>query len=378
MLTEILKAHDIQQIELAEGIKQRNGKSFSPALVSRVLKGYKPKGTPDYQQQIEQFLRSAGVPEGEIEGAWTSLTEEAQADDVSNATHEENDMSKPVLTQGAKRLLGLSSAQELFERDIQSASDLYLNDEAYYLRAHLRSTALNGGFIAVVSEAGGGKTTIANDLEEYVSNEHLDVCFIRPDYVTVERLTAAGIYDAIIDDVSEGQETPKRSIEYRSRQARRLLAESGKNGRKHVLVIEEAHALHHNTLKALKRFWEIKQGHQNLLGIVLIGQTELKARLSDSSWNVREVALRCQVVVLPPLSVADVQGYLTLKFKRLGLDIGAWFEPDVWAAIHARLQDGGVSFAYPQRVNNLVVKVLNAFAEIGGMSKVPAELLEQV
>jgi type II secretory pathway predicted ATPase ExeA len=284
----------------------------------------------------------------------------------------------------ARRTIGLRDDQELFEFDINGSDDLYLTEDALYVRAHLRNTALNGGFIAIISEPGGGKTTLANDLEQYALDNpgvlakkgKQKVVFIRPDHILVERLTASGIYDAIIDDVSDGQERPKRTLEYKSRQARKLLSEAHRNGTRHVLIIEEAQGLAASTLKNLKRFWELKSGHENLLGIVLIGQSELRRHLQDDSWNTREVALRCQVLELKPLDRNEIAEYLQKKFSRLGLDAGRLFEADAYAAIERRLTDGQVSFAYPQRINNLVVRVLNKFANVGGLSKVPGEFVE--
>ncbi len=48
-----------------------------------------------------------------------------------------------------------------------------------------------------------------------------------------------------------------------------------------LLVIEEAHGLPTATLKHLKRFFELEDGFKKLLGIVLIGQTELRMNLLD-------------------------------------------------------------------------------------------------
>jgi type II secretory pathway predicted ATPase ExeA len=186
----------------------------------------------------------------------------------------------------------------------------------------------------------------------------------------------SGIYDAIIDDVSEGFERPKRSLEYKARQARRLLEEARKsNDTQHVLLIEEAQALTVQTLKSLKRFWELKLGFDNLLGIVLIGQTELRRHLKEDAWQTREVALRCQQLELKPLTITEIEAYLTLKFKRVQVRVEQWFDEDVYTALHARLQADGVSFAYPQRINNLVTQVLNKFAEVGGFATVSSDLV---
>lgn len=373
-LKQLLKQHGIQIKMLAGHIQQQDGKPYSRPAISRMLHGHLPKGIPPESlwRQIENYLTQHEVNAELIEQAKQTFTYEGFAN--TTTAKDLDSMSKPTLTQDAKRILGLKH-QTPFENDIRKTEDLFLSDQARLVRAHLRHTALNGGFIAIVCEPGGGKSTIADDLETTCRKDHEQVLFIRPDQITVEKLTASGIYDAIIDDVSEGTVRPKRTIEYKSRQARRLLAEAHNNGTRHILLLDEGQGLLPATLKSLKRFWELKVGHENLLGIVIIGQTELKRHLQDDAWNTREVALRCQVVELKPLNAQELADYLRFKFKRIGLDADQFFEPDAYAAIHARLQDGQNSYAYPQRINNLVVRCFNKLAEIGGITKLPADLI---
>ncbi|MFC3873343.1 MULTISPECIES: AAA family ATPase [Neisseria] len=129
----------------------------------------------------------------------------------------------------------------------------------------------------------------------------------------------AAIAEAILAAVAPNV-SPKRSPEARFAQIHRALAESAKAGNKHVLVIEEALSLPIPTLKHLKRFFELKHGFERLLGIVLIGQTELAQKLSENNPNVREVVQRCEVVTLLPLTDGKLEGYLKHKFARVGAD----------------------------------------------------------
>lgn len=107
-------------------------------------------------------------------------------------------------------------------------------------------------------------------------------------------LRAPHIAEAIISTVSPGTGVPS-SPEMRARKLHKVLVESSRAGFRHCLVIEEAHDLHMHTLKALKRFWELKDGMRRLLSIILIGQTELQDKLSSTQSDVREVVptLRC-------------------------------------------------------------------------------------
>ena len=118
-----------------------------------------------------------------------------------------------------------------------------------------------------------------------------DVPLIEPLRLDREKLTLADIQTAIVRDLSS--ETPRHSGEARSAQVRRLL---GTAPRRPVLVIDEAHALHHMTVRGLKRLRELSwRGRTRLLGVVLVGQR-------DSAAHVAEVALRSDRMVLAGLT----------------------------------------------------------------------------
>ena len=173
----------------------------------------------------------------------------------------------------------------------------------------------------------------------------------------------------------------KSSPEARFEQIHNTLKASRQAGYSHLLVIEEAHCLPKATLKHLKRFTELKQGLSRLLGVALIGQPELRVKLSDQNPDVREVVQRCELVELPPLD-NELEAYIQHKLSRAGAEASAIFEPDSYDAIRARLirmPRGGrpsdaVSVCYPLVVNNLVTRAMNAAASVG-MAKVDASVI---
>ena len=197
-------------------------------------------------------------------------------------------------------------------------------------------------------------------------------------------LKAVHIAEAVLEAVSPNT-SPKRSPEARFRQIHNALIESAKAGNKHVLIIEEAHGLPLPTLKHLKRFFELKNGFERLIGIVLIGQTELAQKLSENNPNVREVVQRCEVVTLQPLTDGKLAGYLKHKFARAGADAGQILTDDAIDAIAARLTvtsraSKGLeqhSLLYPLAVNNLVSAAMNEAAQLG-FDKVDADIVKGV
>ncbi|MDK4685413.1 AAA family ATPase [Kingella negevensis] len=245
--------------------------------------------------------------------------------------------------------------------------------------------------MAVVGESGAGKSTLREDLQDRINREGRQVVMIEPYVLAMEdndqkgkTLKAVHIAEAILEAVSPNT-SPKRSPEARFRQIHKALADSAKAGNKHVLVIEEAHCLPLPTLKHLKRFFELKNGFERLIGIVLIGQTELGQKLSENNSNVREVVQRCEVVTLLPLTDGKLQGYLKHKFERVGVNVADVLTDNAIDAIAARLtvtsrsknQSQQQSLLYPLAVNNLVSAAMNQAAELG-FERVDTDIVQGV
>ena len=312
------------------------------------------------------------------------------APSTTNESEDENMLlRKATLTQAARQAFGL--ARDPFNDEIHSADDVFATPDIRYVREAMYQTAAHGGFVAVVGESGAGKSTLREDLADRIQREGRPIMMIEPYVLAMEdndikgkTLKAVHIAEAVLEAVAPG-ESPKRSPEARFRQIHRALQESAKAGNKHVLVIEEAHGMPLPTLKHLKRFFELKQGFERLLGIVLIGQTELAQKLSENNPAVREVVQRCEVVTLQPLTDGKLEGYLKHKFARAGADIAAVLDDSAIDAISERLnqrqrtQRGVVetSLLYPLAVNNLVSAAINQAAELG-FDKVDGDMVRGV
>src|SRR3989304_1978733 len=176
-----------------------------------------------------------------------------------------------MITQEAMRHFKLF--RNPFVDDVQKESDIYMSDEHRYIEAAMLDAARHGGFLAVIGEVGSGKSVMRRKVIEQLRKDG-DVIVIFPHIVDKTRLTAASICAAIVMDLSD--EKPKIRLEQKTRQVQKLLLERSKQGYRSVLIIEEAHDMSNDMLKYLKRFYEIEDGYKKLLGIILIGQTELK------------------------------------------------------------------------------------------------------
>lgn len=404
-LHELLRRHGIPHADLRQAIKVeagvRKGMPIASSTLSYLLtRRVWPSTTSvtTIQATVARFLADKGVPQAEIDAAWDVeglaapapppatrallAVGQCKVGSRAEADEPEDPFELPeaeMLSSAARQHFNL--ARHPFVDDVQGAQDVYLSADQRYIRESMYYAAKHGGFVAVIGESGSGKTTLRRDLIERIRRDDEPIVIIQPQAIDKCVLTAAHICDAIIADLST--EKPKLSLEAKARQVQRILASSSRTGNAHVLMIEEAHDLSVPTLKYLKRFWELEDGFRKLLGIILVGQPELGDRLDERrNYDAREVIRRIEQARLKPLN-GNLEEYLALKLKRVGLKLDDVFERDAFDAIRTRLtrRRHGTqeveSQLYPLVVQNLVVKCMNQVVELG-MPKVSGELVGRV
>jgi len=387
-LKDLFESIGVQQSDL------RKVTGLSRSTVNRLVaqSQWPARGAREVRLQIDAYLQTLGLPEKQLKTVQAVLVAsctkklapvccehtEAVPEVTETVTPEEESMllQNEALSPEARKHFGLP--RDPFQDDVQTPDDVYQTPSVRYVRAALNDCANNHGFMAVVGESGAGKSTLAEDLEERLRSDKRDVVIIRPYVLAMEAndqkgktLKSSHIAEAIAAAL-DPQLKVKSSPEARFAQVHALLKASHRAGRRHLLVIEEAHCMPTPTLKHLKRFIELKDGMRRLIGVALIGQPELRDRLSSQNAEVREVAQRCEVVELEPLD-GELEGYLRHKFARFDLKYEDVFTPDAADAIRARLvhipRGGKVTDArsecYPLVVNNLVCRAMNAAARAG-------------
>ena len=376
------------------GISQsRLGKvtDLSRASINLTLnRGYAPKERPDFRDKIEteiindrravQWLHERQLKVADI---WNPLGKELRH--VSPAA-DNSKMWKtrrtPAMVPGNPEQLIVKWEVEMISQeamkyfkifrnpfidDIQKDSDIFMSEEHRYIEAAMLDAARHGGFLAVIGEVGSGKSVMRRKVVEQLKKDG-DVIVIYPQMIDKTRVNAASICDAIIMDLSEAK--PSMKLEAKTRQVHKLLLERAKQGFRAVLIIEEAHDLHTNTLKYLKRFYELEDGYRKLLGIILVGQVELKNLFNETTHiEMREVIRRIQTAEIKGLN-GNTKDYLTMKFKRINAKIDDIFEDSAFAALGRRLttqdrRNQTISHAYPLIVNNYAARCMNLAYEMG-------------
>ncbi|TXI17662.1 MAG: ExeA protein [Roseateles sp.] len=399
-LDTVLNDLGISQADVARALKL--GKATVSRLVSR--REWPVRHRLQLRRRFDELLRQAGAnsdqllqlyiepqpaaPEQKEEGP--DARQRTEADPQAPTEPEPEDLNMMLLqnqplTLEARQHFGLPRSP--FVDDVQTPDDVFQTPSVRYVRAALMDCANHHGFIAVVAESGAGKSTLAEDLEERIKASGHEIVVIRPYVLAMEQNDAKGktLKSSHIAEAIAAQLDPqlkiKSSPEARFAQVHQLLKASRRAGRRHLLLIEEAHCLPTATLKHLKRFLELKDGMQRLIGVALIAQPELRDRLNSQNPEVREVMQRCEIVELAPLE-GELEGYLRHKFARFDLKFEDVFAPDAVDAIRARLVHvprGGKltdarSICHPLVVNNLVARAMNAAAR-AAWPKVDAQVI---
>jgi type II secretory pathway predicted ATPase ExeA len=394
-IKKLLDQVGAMQSDLAEECK------VSKATISLVIsKGQWPKRRCEtLRADMRAFFLTRGVNKKSVDAALRAkktgteaatpapaVLQDPTTPTHSNAMEDSMLLQNETLTPAARKHFGLF--RNPFIDDITSAEDIFMSPDIRFCREAMWDAAKHSGFCAIVGESGSGKSTLREEMHERIKRENAPVIVIEPYVLAMEEndgkgktLKSSQIAETIISTL-DPTTSIKRTPHARFKQVHDLLKASYKSGNTHVLLIEEAHCLPIATLKHLKRFLELKDGFARLLGAILIGQPELKLRLSDRNPEVREVVQRCEVVELGPLD-RHVEGYVKHKLSRVNVKPEEIFEADAFDAIRTKLSRaprggkvGEISICYPLVVNNLLARAMNNAASIG-MEKVSGELIRE-
>lgn len=262
-----------------------------------------------------------------------------------------------------------------FVNEIMDARDIFMGEEHRFLKEMMLDAARYGGFVAVSGEVGSGKSVMRKAVVHELTTEGVKIIY--PVIIDKTRVTPASLVDAIIMDISDMR--PKQRLEQKTRQALDLLRNRAASGMKQVLIIEEAHLLTRGAMKALKQIYELEDGFHRLVGIVLIGQPELRVLLDETqNMDMREVIRRITKAEISGLR-GELPRYIEFKLKRVNRGMADVFADGAVEALDRRLMGFAgtskkVSTSFPLSVNNLVARAMNMAVDMGE-ERVSAEIV---
>lgn len=227
-------------------------------------------------------------------------------------------------------------------------------DPRFYFDTHTHRKAMayltyglaqGEGFIIITGDVGAGKTTLVGHLMESIDKSKLVAAKIVTTQLDADNMLkmVASAFGMVIEGLDKSALLNR--IEH-------FLRGQHREGRRVLLVIDEAQNLPISALEELRMLSNFQQGNRALLQIFLLGQPEFRDQLAMSPELEQ---LRQRVIAthhLEPMTADELPGYI---YHRLTL-CGWSGEPSFTQAAFDAMYDysGGV----PRRLNNLCSRVL--------------------
>ena len=190
---------------------------------------------------------------------------------------------------------------------------LFLSERHGEALAHLvYGVTESGGFIQLTGEVGTGKTTLVRSLLLNRMPDNADVAVVlNPQLSVIEFL--ATICEELHIEVTHN----KGSIKALTDALNRHLLEAHAEGRRTILVVDEAQNLAPAVLEQVRLLTNLETAKQKLLQIILIGQPELRELLART--DLRQLAQRITARYhLEPLSRDETASYIEHRLKVAG------------------------------------------------------------
>ena len=211
--------------------------------------------------------------------------------------------------------------------------------------AHLTYGLHQGeGFIIITGDVGAGKTTLVDLLiSKLDKTSHVAAKIVTTQLAADDTLrmvaVAFGVYEEGLDKAAL-----LRRIE-------NFVTANMRNGKRSLLIVDEAQNLSISSLEELRMLTNISVGGTPPLQSFLLGQPQFRATLQNPALE----QLRQRVTAsyhLGPMSEPETQAYILHRLKTVGWSDDPMFADGFYSAVFA--QTGGV----PRRINTLCSRIL--------------------
>lgn len=245
-------------------------------------------------------------------------------------------------------------------------------DPAYFFPSKRHNEALETlvysvetgeGFVQITGEPGVGKTLLIRSFLDQLG-EHVNTALILH-----PRLGAEELFKVILEDLGFAPENMEdMSKESLLRFFRNILLQAAQEGRKTLVIIDEAQEIPEETLEELRLLSNLETEKTKLLQIILVGQRELEEKLSRDS--LKQLKQRITIrYCLDCLTCDETVNYIQHRLKVAGSGNISRFSPEIIKTIHA------ASNGTPRLINSICERALMA-AFVDGKSSVNQEHLD--
>ncbi len=237
---------------------------------------------------------------------------------------------------------------------------LYLSQRHQDALAHLMyGIAGGGGFVQLTGEVGTGKTLMIRAMLLRLPDT-VDVALVLYPFLSVHEFMFA-----LCDDLRI-KRPAKAGLKVLIDALNTFLLENHAQGRRTVLVVDEAHRLNREVLEQIRLLTNLETTKEKLLQIVLVGQPELSSLLAQR--DMRQLAQRVTArYYLQSLLPAESRAYVVHRCRVAGAETPLF---SMFALYWAHLLTGGV----PRLINILCDRALLA-AYARGKTRVGAGIL---
>ena len=227
---------------------------------------------------------------------------------------------------------------------------VYWSKQHARAKAYMESTIwLADGFVVITGEVGSGKTTL---LQTFLAELEDDVVYA---VVSQTQLKPTQFLQAVLAEFGF-KPFDKRKVELLD-MLNMFLIEQFSNGKKVILIVDEAQNLSMKVLEEIRMVSGIETHKEKVLRIILAGQPELKKTLDSPQLKqlVQRVRLRFHI---GPLNRRETREYVEHRLKIAGREKNDLFSDDSFESIYNFT--GGV----PRLINTLCdTTLLCAFAD---------------
>lgn len=252
-----------------------------------------------------------------------------------------------------------------------TGSPFQLNpDPSFYFDSRGHSNALSylkfgvhqgEGFIVVTGDIGAGKTTLVRTLLEGLDRDEVVAA-----QILNTQLESGELLQSILTAFGVPSQSTSKAQLLASLET--FLKEVAAQGRRALLIVDEAQNLGLEAIEELRMLSNFQQGSHALLQSFLVGQPELRKQLESRPMEQlrQRVIASCHV---GPLSREESRAYVEHRLRLVGWTSRPAFDDEAFDALYS--QTGGI----PRRINLLCNRLLLA-AFLGELSQITEELVD--
>ena len=227
-------------------------------------------------------------------------------------------------------------------------------DPAFYFESLTHKKALSylgyglnqgEGFVVITGEVGSGKSTLVAHLKQKLDQDRMTVGEVVTSALDDDEMIHVAARSFGLDIDGGDKAAALAAIEL-------FLHEEARNGRRVLLIVDEAQNLSIGALEELRMLSNFQLGAHPLLQTLLLGQPEFKQLLAHSDELEQ---LRQRVIAahhLEPMQPGEIEPYVTHRLQHVGWDGSPELDGGIWVKLHKAT--GGI----PRKVNQVMTRLL--------------------